>query len=81
MSLELEITVKDYSDKSFCIFGDSTREYVNVWKHHGGRFNKNLKDIGPGWIFSKTRKEEIEQIIQKLKESTYIIEARFIYNM
>lgn len=53
---------KDYSDKSFVLYGD-TYEVKDAIKALGGRFNKFLKDENgdkfAGWIFKMDDKEEV----------------------
>jgi hypothetical protein len=51
--------IKDYSDKSFAIYGD-TKPFKEELKNLGGKFNPNLKD-GPGWIFSMKHKEAVQK--------------------
>lgn len=51
----------DYSDKSFAVIGN-TKPFSSQMKELGGRFNRYLKvnnEQVPGWIFSKTRQEEV----------------------
>lgn len=51
------LTVIDYSDKSIAVIGD-TKAVKDRLKEMGGRFNAKLS-CGPGWIFSKSKKDEI----------------------
>lgn len=51
------LTVIDYSDKSIAIIGD-TKAVKDRLREMGGRFNARLS-CGPGWIFSKSKKDEI----------------------
>ena len=53
-----DITITDYTEKSFVIRGD-TKEYSRFLADSGGKWNPNLKD-GAGWIFSMKNKEKIE---------------------
>ena len=46
------MNIQDYSEKSFVVYGNDTKKYKEDIKKLGGRFNSNLKDLGPGWIFS-----------------------------
>lgn len=53
----VDLTVIDYSDKSIAVIGD-TKAVKDRLKEMGGRFNAKLS-CGPGWIFSKSKKDEI----------------------
>lgn len=50
----------DYSDRALAIIGD-TKPHKDTLKSLGGRFNFRLK-CGAGWIFPKTKAEEINQV-------------------
>lgn len=55
----------DYSEKSVALFGE-TKQIKDQLKELGGRFNRNLKwqdQTKPGWIFSKSKKEALEQLL------------------
>ena len=51
------IKVEDYSSKSIVVYGE-TKIYKEKLKELGGKYNGNLS-VGPGWIFSNKKKEEI----------------------
>jgi hypothetical protein len=51
-----------YSDKSFVITGN-TKEYKDELKEMGGRWNSKLT-CGSGWIFSLTKKKDLESWLQ-----------------
>ena len=55
-----EITLENYSEKSFVIRGKDTIKFKDTLKEFGGKWNASLKN-GGGWIFSNTRKEIIEK--------------------
>lgn len=55
------IRIVDYSEKAIAIYGD-TRQLADTFKNLGGYFNAGLKD-GPGWVFSKKRRNEIENLL------------------
>lgn len=57
----------DYSVKAFAVYGDS-RHFSEIFKERGGYFNAHLKE-GPGWIFSKKRRQEIEDVISREPQS------------
>ena len=60
-SIDLNIT--DYTEKSFVVRGD-TMTYKNELKTLGGKWNSRLKD-GAGWIFPKSKKNDVKQFIEK----------------
>lgn len=58
----------DYTDKSFVVLGEETRNHVNGLKQFGGRYNPNLthpetKNKMAGWIFSKKQKEKVQAFV------------------
>jgi len=53
----MSIIIEDYTVKSFVVYGD-TKVYKDKLKELGGRYNGNLS-VGPGWVFSNKKKEEI----------------------
>ena len=53
----LNLTIIDYSDKSIAVIGE-TKAVKDRLREMGGRFNAKLS-CGPGWIFSKSKKDEI----------------------
>ena len=55
-----------YSDKSFVITGN-TEEHKTYMKEMGGRWNANLS-CGSGWIFSLTKKKEMEDWLAKQQQ-------------
>ena len=55
-----------YSDKSFVITGN-TKDHKTYLKEMGGRWNANLS-CGSGWIFSLTKKKEIEDWLAKQQQ-------------
>ena len=63
--------LKEYSDKSFCICGDNTKEYKEELKTLGGRWNSNLKE-GPGWIFSNKNKVKVQEWLSKISVCEHI---------
>lgn len=55
-------TICSYSEKAVVVRGEKTKQFTNEFKSIGGRWNPHLKD-GPGWIFSKSKTDQIEKII------------------
>ena len=69
------IQMKEYSDKSIIIYGN-TKPCKDLLKELKGRYNSNLKVDGEkvsGWIFSKKHKEKLERFIQHVKGHQYQI--------
>jgi len=61
----LQFEIVDYSEKAIALFGD-TKEIKESLKGLGGRFNPRLSHNGDkraGWIFSKTKQEELETLL------------------
>jgi len=57
------MNLSNYSDKSFVITGN-TKEYKEELKEMGGKWNSKLT-CGSGWIFSLTKKNELEAWLAK----------------
>lgn len=51
----------DYSDKAFAVVGE-TKTIKDDLKRLGGRFNPKLS-CGAGWIFSKTKLEDVQKFL------------------
>ena len=56
-----EIQIVDYSEKAIAVIGD-TKPIKDKLKELGGRFNFRLS-CGAGWIFPKTKLEEVEAFL------------------
>lgn len=56
-----DIKIIDYSDKAIAVIGD-TKPIKDSLKSLGGRFNFRLT-CGAGWIFPKTKKEKVQNLI------------------
>jgi hypothetical protein len=61
------MNLSNYSDKSFVITGN-TKEYKEELKEMGGKWNSKLT-CGSGWIFSLTKKNELEAWLAKKTSS------------
>ena len=55
------IDVVDYSEKAIAITGD-TKEIKDLLKELGGKFNPRLT-CGCGWVFSKTKEQEVRRVL------------------
>lgn len=53
----MSIKVEDYSEKCIVVYGD-TKVHKEKLKELGGKYNGNLS-VGPGWVFSNKKREEI----------------------
>jgi|GEM_PF-1410167 hypothetical protein len=51
------LRIEDYSEKAIAVFGD-TKPIKETLSKLGGRFNFRLVG-GPGWVFPKTKKDEL----------------------
>jgi hypothetical protein len=67
-----DITIEDYSDKAIAVFGD-TKPIKDVLNSLKGKFNPSLRGNGDekrtGWIFPKTKKNEVVKAIQDYKNN------------
>ena len=61
MSAITNINIETYSERAIVVRGN-TEDHKEQLKALGGKWNSRLKD-GPGWIFPKTKKQEIENWI------------------
>lgn len=61
-----EINIIDYSEKAIAVIGD-TKPIKDKLKELGGRFNFRLT-CGPGWIFPKTKLEDIKAALKGINE-------------
>jgi hypothetical protein len=64
------MNIEDYTEKSFVVFGE-TKNFKETLKELGGKYNSNLK-VGPGWVFSKSNKEQVEQWMNSISNIKYI---------
>lgn len=55
------VRIVDYSEKAIVVYGD-TRQLASTFGSIGGYFNARLKE-GPGWVFSKRRRKEVEKVL------------------
>jgi hypothetical protein len=57
------ITLEDISEKAFAVKGDNTKFIKDDIKALGGRYNPKY-----GWIFPKSRKAEVQEMLNKLSD-------------
>lgn len=61
----LQFEIIDYSEKAIALFGD-TKPIKDLLSAMGGKFNPRLaykETKKAGWIFSKTKREELEGVL------------------
>ena len=69
----------EYTEKSIVLVGEDTKLYKDQIKDLFGKFNNFLKprpehkfDGGAGWIFSKSRKLDVEKFLKDVKEGKVV---------
>lgn len=65
-----EICLKNYTDKSFVLYGD-TKQHKDKIKELGGKWNANLRDGMKGWVFSMKKKAVVEEFVKSIKEEIF----------
>lgn len=68
----MSLNIVDYSEKAIAVFGDSTPYKVHLLNLNG-KFNPSLRQNDQrqaGWIFPKTKKGEVEKIINQINNGT-----------
>ena len=66
------LSIENYSDKSFVIRGD-TRDVKEELKRLGGKYNSRLRG-GPGWIFPKSKRDEVVEFAGDDLEEIDVVE-------
>jgi hypothetical protein len=66
----MTFTIVDYSERAIALFGD-TKPYKGKIMELSGKFNPSLKvensdERRPGWVFPKTKKSQVEQLIKDI---------------
>lgn len=61
-----ELKIEEYSDKSIVVRGN-TKNHIQAMKDLGGLYNARLRD-GAGWIFTKTKRGDVEAYISKVEK-------------
>jgi len=68
----MSLNIVDYSEKAIAVFGDSTQYKVHLLNLNG-KFNPSLRQNDQrqaGWIFPKTKKSEVEKLINQINNGT-----------
>lgn len=74
----MSLTIQNYSERSVVVFGEDTKKYKDKLKELGGKYNSNLS-IGPGWIFSIKKKDEITSWMNTIPSSS-LCDTKIYYN-
>lgn len=64
----MSIKVENYSTKCIVVYGD-TKVHKEKLKELGGKYNGNLS-VGPGWVFSNKKREELMSWKESLPASS-----------
>lgn len=78
-----DLFIHDYSERSIAVFGSDTKTHKDTLKELGGKFNpaltdpKNPESKAAGWIFSKSKLEQVKSFIESL--TTSIVQAKPSY--
>jgi hypothetical protein len=67
--------IKNYSERSFIVIGEDTRDNREELKDLGGKYNHFIK----GWIFSNKRKQSVEEFISYGKGEEQIINEQKMF--
>lgn len=67
--------IKNYSERSFIVIGEDTRDNREELKDLGGKYNHFIK----GWIFSNKRKQSVEEFISYGKGEEQIIDEQKMF--
>ena len=78
MAETLDLEVYPYSDRSFLVLGEATRNYTEALKSVGGKFGRGYQDPRPenagntvaGWIFGNKRRPEVDALLQDIASGT-----------
>jgi len=62
----VSIQMVEYSEKSFALIGEGTKQVKEKLPALGGTWNPHLK-CGKGWIFSNKRKDDVVKFLTSLK--------------
>ena len=72
MSNSSSVTIEDYSEKAIAVFGD-TKCIKDRLLELKGKYNPSLRGNGDekrvGWIFPKTKKDEVQKLITDYKNN------------
>ena len=62
------MNITKYSDKSFVLRGN-TKLFKDDIRGFGGKWNRNLKKGGPGWIFPNKKLDTIKEFVSSKNEN------------
>ncbi len=69
--MEPAITIEPYTDASFKVSGELTRNFSNELKEFSGRFNPNLRG-GAGWIFSNKQFDKLSAFVDQVNNGEIV---------
>ena len=68
----MSLYIVDYSERAIALFGETSLYKDNI-SAIGGKFNPSLKSNDKklaGWIFPKSKKSDVERLLNSIKEGT-----------
>ena len=80
----MSLFISPYSDKSFVVRGEGTKEHKQELKENGGRWNTSLKvpdiksttgETEPGWIFSNKRLFAVTDFVNDNKPLVSVVKV------
>jgi hypothetical protein len=80
----MSLFISPYSDKSFVVRGEGTKEHKQELKDNGGRWNTSLKvpdiksttgETEPGWIFSNKRLVAVTDLVNDNKPLVSVVKV------
>lgn len=69
--------IQNYTEKSFILLGD-TKAYKDKIKELGGSWNSKLKDGNKAWVFSLTKRKDVENWLNEEFKSTTSYDVEMI---
>ena len=72
------MSIEEYSLKAFVVRGHGTKQIKEKLITLNGKWNPRLKG-GSGWIFSKRRLSEVQNLVYKKKPITNVAEKPLVY--
>lgn len=58
----MDLKIEPYSERSFKLTGETTRNYVPVLKEHFGAYTP-----GVGWCFSHKQRAKVEELVKRIQ--------------
>ena len=70
INVEQPLSIIDYGARSIVVIGD-TKPFKVSLKTLGGYFNPRLS-CGPGWLFSRNRRNQVEELVERINSMSSI---------